>query len=252
MALHQAQRECPADQTRVGPRSWKDELMPGDADDGNAQLAQHVVECAQRTLAARGVKIDWRDESNFEFPPTTARWRRRKGGLLPLMGKLLWKTIKSGFKLAVHDVKFGALAAKGVLDPATGRFMIDFGSFAQVYDGENTYGGRSGRPIATLNPFRTPGRSHEVMWLLRMLGGTTDATKEGADVLHGRSCVRFAVHVDLERASTAMGGGLRAPGSVCRRSNHPMKQRNTLARPSRGGASYGDDFHAVAEGGDGA
>lgn len=101
--------------------------MSSEADDSDAQ---RVVECAQRTLAARGVKIDWRDESTFEFPPTDTRWRRRRGGLLPLVVKLLWEAIKAGFKLVVHDVKFGALAAKGVLDPATGRFMIDFGSFA--------------------------------------------------------------------------------------------------------------------------
>lgn len=185
--------------------------MSSNADDGTAQLAQHVVDCAERTLAVRGVKIDWCDESNVESPPPDIRWRRRRGGLVPLIGKLLWKAIKAGFKLALRDVNFGPLAAKGVLDPATGRFMIDFGSFATIYDGQNTYGGRSGRSLSTLHPFQTPLRSHELMWLLRMLRGTTDATKEGEDSLHGTSCMRFAVHVDLEQASTASGGGLHVP-----------------------------------------
>lgn len=50
-----------------------------------------------------------------------------------------------------------------------------------------------------------------MMWLLQLLRGTTDATHEGDDTLHGTPCKRLAVHLDLEQASGATARGLRAP-----------------------------------------
>jgi hypothetical protein len=103
------------------------------------------------------------------------------------------------------------MVAKGVLEPATSRFMIDFGSFAQLHDGDQTFGGRSGRRLATLGPFTTSGASADMMWLLQLLRGTTDAIREGEDVLHGTRCIRLTVRVDLEQASAATAGGLSVP-----------------------------------------
>jgi hypothetical protein len=50
-----------------------------------------------------------------------------------------------------------------------------------------------------------------VLWLLRLLPGTTNVALEGTDTLHGTLCQRLAAHVDLARASAASGEGLRPP-----------------------------------------
>jgi hypothetical protein len=108
-------------------------------------------------------------------------------------------------------VPFGPTAAKGILEPASGRYMIDFGSFAQIHDGRETFGGRSGRPLATLSPFPDQGASADMLWVLRVLLGTTDAAIEGQEVLHGSVCTKLSVHVDLAIASDAVASGLRSP-----------------------------------------
>jgi hypothetical protein len=103
------------------------------------------------------------------------------------------------------------MTAKGILEPAAGRYMIDFGSFAQIHDGQQTFGGRSGRPLSTLSPFSTPGASADMLWVLQVLLGVTEARVEGEDVLYGSVCTRLSVHADLAIASEAVPGGLRSP-----------------------------------------
>jgi hypothetical protein len=100
------------------------------------------------------------------------------------------------------------MAANGILEPATGRYMIDFRSVAQIHDGQQTFGGRSGRRLATLSPFPTPGTSADMLWVLGVPLGSTEASVQGEDVLHGSVCTRLSVHVDLAIASEAVPGGL--------------------------------------------
>lgn len=173
-------------------------------------LAGKVVRCAQRTLAATGVKVEWREDWVFEQPDEQRR-RRRSGGLVPLLGKGARRVVKAGWTRATHDsFHFGHLAAKGVLEPHTGRYMIDFGSFAQVHDGQQTFGGRSGRRLATLSPFPAFTRA-DMLWVLRILLGTTTAAVEGQDLLHRTQCERLGVSIDLERAAAAAPDDVRVP-----------------------------------------
>jgi hypothetical protein len=65
------------------------------------------------------------------------------------------------------------------------------------------FGGRSGRPLATLGPFPTEGWTGALMWLLHLMRGTTHATEAGDELLHGTPCKRLAVHCDLKRAAAA-------------------------------------------------
>jgi len=90
--------------------------------------------CAEQTLAAGGVKVDWQEDWGVPTP-LAARWSRRQGGPLSLSWKLVRRIITRAWKQATRDFHFGHLAAKGVIEPRTGRYMIDFGSFAQIHDG---------------------------------------------------------------------------------------------------------------------
>ena len=148
----------------------------------------------------------------LDHPEDEQRWRRRRGGLVPLLAKLAWSVVKVGWRVATRDAfHFGHMQAKGIVEPVTGRWMIDFGSFAQINDGQRLFGGRSGRSLATLSPFPNTGRSGDMLWMLRVLLGTVDASAEGEDTLHGTRCERLAVRIDLEKASAATSSGLRVP-----------------------------------------
>jgi hypothetical protein len=125
--------------------------------------------------------------------------------------------ISTGWKLATRRLEttrgqeFGHLIGEGVAEPARGRYMVDFGSFAELRTGGTTYGGRSGRSLQVMRPMPDLGQVEDVLWLLRLLPGVTDAALEGTDRLHGTACRRLAAHADMERASAATDGGLQPP-----------------------------------------
>lgn len=185
-----------------------------DADDhptqDNERLTEAVLARAARTLAATAVRVEFRQDWTFsstEWP----KQRRRRGGVLRPVGKLVWVAVKGAWKRATRDLNFGHMVGRGILEPRTGRFMVDFGSFAQIHTDGKTFGGRSGRCLETLEPFPTPGNTADMLWLLRLVRGVTNATHVGEEELRGARCIRIAAQADLEKASAAHGGGLRSP-----------------------------------------
>jgi hypothetical protein len=177
--------------------------------DWSVQLGEGVAACAARTLAARSAHIDVREVFNHTQMESFER-RRRKGGLLRPAINLAKVVLKAGWKRTTRDLHFGRLAGEGVLEPSAERYMVDYGSWAVLYRDGEFYGGRSGRSLATLDPWRTFHRD-ELLWLLRSLRGTAEARVEGSETVRDTSCNKFAARVDLERASALQAGGLRAP-----------------------------------------
>jgi hypothetical protein len=51
----------------------------------------------------------------------------------------------------------------------------------------------------------------ELLWLLRILVGASDATLEGIETVRGASCQKLGAHVDMARASASSPTGLKAP-----------------------------------------
>lgn len=152
-----------------------------------------IAGCADRTLAESSARIAFR--SDFEFsPPATQASPGPIGSLVILAGKAVWERV-SGGKSLWHR------AGEGFIEPAADRFMIDFGYYAQVCTEGLTYGGRSGRSLRTLRP--SSRREGDVLWLLRLIPGVTDARPEGTEALHGTLCRKYAVRVDVQRAATA-------------------------------------------------
>ena len=100
-------------------------------------------------MATRMVHIKFCLDSNFSWPE---RWRRRRGGLVDPVAGLAKLAIKEAWKKwAPHD--FTHLVGEGVIEPGSGRYMIDFGAYAELFDGDRLFGGRSGRALATLEPW---------------------------------------------------------------------------------------------------
>jgi hypothetical protein len=159
------------------------------------------------------VRIEFSRDMHFTWPQDR-HGPRRRGGLLRPVGNLIKASGKVAGKavwrhwMAGHNP--GHLSAEGIIEPPERRHMIDFGSYAEVYKDGKRWGGRSGRPIATLDPW-PPERQVDLWWLLGALRGTTSAPLEGEETLHGALCRRVAAHVDLARASELARGGLHVP-----------------------------------------
>jgi hypothetical protein len=144
-------------------------------------------------LAERGARIALR--SDFEITRTEPLANAGPvGRLVILAGKTLWKRVSGGL-----DIKHAAAA--GFIEPAARRYMIDFGSYAEIGADGVTFGGRSGRSLRGLRP--SSRHDGDVLWLLRLLPGTTDARFEDTETLQGTPCRQYAVQVDVARAAEA-------------------------------------------------
>jgi hypothetical protein len=177
-----------------------------------AALRDEVIACAERTLAEPRARVEFTREWRFIWPEARRRTRRR-GGLLRPVGKLVTTAAKQAGKAAwrhwMKGVRTGDMTASGIIEPPARRHMIDFGSYAEIYKDGTRWGGRSGRPLATLDPW-PPDRMIDLWWLLEALLGATHARHEGEDHLYGVTTRRIAADVDLTRASARMPG-LRVP-----------------------------------------
>lgn len=179
---------------------------------GGVEAAREIVACAERTLAAPSARIELHLELGFG----QATWPRPHGWLR-LAAKAAKLLMSAGWRLATRrlettrGLKFGHMVGEGIAEPARGRYMIDFGSFAELHAEGKTFGGRSGRSLQVLHPWPVGEQAGDVLWLLRVLPGITDASLEGTETIRGTACRRLAAHADMERASNASGEGLRPP-----------------------------------------
>lgn len=171
---------------------------------GGDEAVAEIVGCARRTLAALSARVAYR----YDWNVSRARPQTSPGpvgGLVKLVGQAVWERVSGG-------KAFGHGAADGFIEPATGRYMIDFGSYAMLCTDGVTYGGLSGRWLQTLRPDKREG---EVLWLLRLIPGTTGARLEGTETLRGTLCRNYTISVDVRRAAADGGrAGLPTPTGV--------------------------------------
>ena len=192
--------------------------MPNPSDPepaGGVEAAREVLACTERTLAAPSARVELRQElrlgqADWPRPPG---WR---GSVLRLAIKAGGLLMRAGWGLGTRwgpnrGLAFGQMLGEGIAEPARGRYMIDLGSRAQLYAGGKRFFGRSGGPVAEARPLRDGQRVGEVLWLLWLLLGTTDASPNGSQTIRGTACRRLAAHADMERASAASEEELRPP-----------------------------------------
>jgi hypothetical protein len=178
----------------------------------SAELAEEIVACAERTLMVRGARIKFCRDSNFSWPE---RWRRRRGGLVDPVAGLAKLAIKEAWKKwAPHDVSFSHLVAEGLIEPAAARYMLDYGAYAELFDGERFFGGRSGRALETLEPWPRSLKRPDPYWMLAALRGANTARHQATECLRGAMCRKLESQVDLERASKGSVAGLHTPAAA--------------------------------------
>jgi hypothetical protein len=172
-----------------------------------------LIACAARTLTAPSARLEIR--SDADLGPQPERAQRRPGLVGRLAGRAaqgILGRVAPGISAAeMREVReaflhqFGA----GFVEPAAGRYLIDFGGWAQVLTGGRRFSGRSGEPLGPRYANR-PGRSRrdDPLDALRRLQAATAARWVGEETVRWTRCRvvaatagqdQFTVWIDDER-----------------------------------------------------
>jgi hypothetical protein len=199
----------PVDDERVAAESVAAEPT---ADPAGALAA--VTACAARTLTAPSARVEIRSDADLGRQPERAQ-RRRPGlvgrlarraaqGILgrvaPEIGAAEMRELREAF---LHQL--GA----GFVEPAAGRYLIDFGGWAQVLTDGRRFSGRSGQPLGRRyeNPLGW-NRRDDPFDALRRLQAATAARWVGEETVRRTHCRvavatagqdEFTVWIDDER-----------------------------------------------------
>lgn len=166
----------------------------------NPALAAEVIARANATLAVPRARIEVRVDRDINWSRARPRPRvpRPVARLARFAAEAAWKRISPEMDLASagEELKrnFRHLAGEGFVEPAAGRYQIDFGGYAEMhFDGEY-YGGQSGRPLRANNHQKPPDDpQQEPLDLLRRLRDATNARPAGHETVRGVPCRVVAV-----------------------------------------------------------
>ena len=91
-------------------------------------------------------------------------------------------------------------AGAGFIEPAAGRYQMDYGGYAVTYAGGKRFGGRPGSPVqARHHDRRASGQEHDPLKMLQLAHGVTDARYAGEETMRGTPCGMVAVSAGRAR-----------------------------------------------------
>jgi hypothetical protein len=158
--------------------------------DGDAETLREVIACAEATLAAPSARIEWRIDTDITHP---GRPRRRPGPVARLAAAA-WKRVAPGMDVADLRDAFRHQHGEGFLEPAAGRYQVDYRAYAQLRVDGRHYAGLSGSPLGPRFRDDRPHEQHDdPLGLLEMVRAGTDASQAGAEAVHGTVCRKVAV-----------------------------------------------------------
>lgn len=162
----------------------------GPAADQAPALAE-VIACAGRTLAASSARIQIQTDTDLGHDQDQAP-RRRPGPI----GRLAGRAARAAWGRVAPEVtpaefremllhQFGA----GFVEPAAGRYQIDWGGWAQLITDGRGFSGASGAPLGPRYENR-PGRPRrgDPLDALRQLQGATAAAWAGQEQVRWTTC----------------------------------------------------------------
>ncbi|MGH3292379.1 MAG: hypothetical protein ACRDP7_11275 [Trebonia sp.] len=178
----------------VAARQLDDASPASDAPAGDAVIHE-VIARLNATLAAPSARIESRRD--IDVGPRERQTRPRPGPvgrLARLAAGAAWKRIAPGVDAGELRELFLHQVGVGFMEPATGRYQIDYGEYAQAYIDGELFGGQSGAPLRANNRVRRePPRENDPLGLLGLLHQVTRARYSGADTLRGTPCRAVAV-----------------------------------------------------------
>lgn len=154
----------------------------------DAAAGRAVIACANNTLAAPSARIELREDTEV----TRQRERHRPGPLGRLAraaAKAAWQRIAPGVDAASLREGFMHLHGEGFVAPASERYLIDFGHYAEMFVDGQRFSGRSGQPVGPRYRNRTtPERPNDPLTLLNLMPQATSARHAGDETLRGTMC----------------------------------------------------------------
>jgi hypothetical protein len=165
----------------------------GPADD--AAFVGEIIARAERTLAEPSSRIEFRVEWDFvRREPPQARLPGPVGRLARLAARAAWDRIAPGVDAAALRDMFTNNVGEGFLEPAVGRYQLDYGGYAAMCVDGKRFGGRSGTPLQPRHRQRRPPTGlNEPLGMLRALLEVTDARHIGDEAVRGTECRAVAV-----------------------------------------------------------
>jgi hypothetical protein len=154
-----------------------------------------VIACAGRTLGAPSARIESRADTDLGRIPE--RIPRRRPGLVGRLagraGRRILSRVAPDMDAAELREQFLHQFGAGFLEPSAGRYLIDWGGWAQVLVDGRRFSGLSGAPLGPRYENR-PGRSlrGDPLDALRRLQGATAARWIGEETVRWTPC-RVAV-----------------------------------------------------------
>ena len=158
-----------------------------------AEAVREFIVRVNRTMAASSARIEVRVDNEIIL---AERPERRRPGPAGRLARAAWKGIASTrYATRLRDM-FLHHAAEGFIEPAAGRYMIDWGGSAEMGIDGKRFSGQSGEPLQPrLQNHRVPAPQvpDEPLGLLMQLQGATDARYTGDEAVRGTLCQVLAV-----------------------------------------------------------
>jgi hypothetical protein len=165
----------------------------GPADDATA--LGEVTERTAATLAVPSARIEFR--SDIEVVPVQPRERRRPGfagRLARRAARAAWERVAPGWDAGRVRDAFEHQLGEGVLEPAAGRYLVDYGGYAQLLADGKRFGGLSGQPLQLRHQERhPPEQPNDPLTFLTMLRQVSAARYAGGDPVRGTMCRKVNV-----------------------------------------------------------
>lgn len=163
-----------------------------------------------RTTATGTARVSCVTEHTWTWPEMPAQQQRRGPvqravrGAGKAAGKGLWRVLARR-----TDIRHQS--ADGVIDFASRRFMIDYGSYAVLQASGQEWSGRSGRALSTLPA--SANRVGSPLWLIDLLGGLTSAVDLGTEEVEAQTWQRWRTTANLAAASAELPDGMPSPAN---------------------------------------
>lgn len=147
----------------------------------DAVLVREIIARANTTLAAPSARIEFRTDMDIVE-------RRRPG----LIGRMVRSAARAAWERLAPDMDAADLLhhrGEGFLEPAAGRYQVDFGGYAVMFFEGKEFGGKSGHPLQARNLHpRALEKPDHPLRLLGLLQGVTSARHVGDETLRGTPC----------------------------------------------------------------
>lgn len=172
----------------------KSDDMPPAGDTAVREVTARV----NATLAAPSARFEYRRETDL---PVRGRREQPRPGPVGRLARLAARTVWDRLSPELDAAQFAGMLREGfrstvgvgLVEPAAGRYQVDYGGYAQMYFEGQLWAGGSGAPLqAGVGDRRTEPLS-DPLGQLRLLRAVTQARYCGEETLRGTPCRAVAV-----------------------------------------------------------